>query len=50
MKVRIDIRLTNGPTNRSIEIEIGESKDEAFEGDHSVLEENDVMPSLPKMT
>jgi len=48
--VRINIRLTNGPTNRNIEIEIGESKDEAFEGDHPVLEENDVMPSLPKMT
>jgi len=50
MKVRINIRLVNGPTNRNIEIEIGESKDEAFEGDHSVLEENDAMPSLPKMT
>ena len=49
-KVRINIRLVNGPTNRNIEIEIGESKDEAFEGDHSVLEENDAMPSLPKMT
>jgi len=48
--VRINIRLVNGPTNRNIEIEIGESKDEAFEGDHSVLEENDAMPSLPKMT